>query len=467
MAALRPLPALLVTALLAAGCASPLPPAAELPEPPVQFLRQAGQEPVDARWWQRFADPTLIALLTQLDAGNLELRQALTRVELARAGAAAQASRGLPILNLSASASDARSDLPEAVKQRGQADARALRAGLELQWEIDLFGAARAARRAADFDAEAAVAGLAGARLLLQTEVASHYLQWQSARQRSAQLQALVVVQAEQLALLERRRAEGLTGEAERRGAVAELQALRAQQPALRLVQQHAEHRIALLLGRSASQPVAELASAPIALPAVPPLPPGQPAELLLRRPDLRAASARAGAERQRAEGAQAERWPRLLLGAVWGGQDLRLNGLDLAPAAFQNVALAFAAPLFNAGRLQAIAEAQAAAARGAELAQQQSWLTALAEVESALAALQASQDREALLAEQRDAREAQQRHAERLLAEGQSGRAPLLAARRGVWAAEIELSQARLASALDALQLSRAIAGGWQPETP
>jgi len=467
MAALRLLPAVLAVALLAAGCASPLPPAAALPDPPPRFLRQAGPEPVDARWWQRFADPTLIALLRQLDAGNLELRQALARVEQARAGATAQASRGLPLINFSASASDARSDLPDTVKQRGQADARALRAGLELQWEIDLFGAARAARRAADFDADAAAAGLAGARLLLQTELASHYLQWQSARQRGAQLQALVDLSAEQLTLLERRRAEGLAGEAERRGAVAELQALRAQQPALRLAQQHAEHRIALLLGGSASQPVAALQTAAMALPVVPPLPAGQPAELLLRRPDLRAAAARAGAERQRADVAQAERWPRLLLGAVWGGQDLKLNGLDLAPAAFQNVALAFAAPLFNAGRLQAVADAQAAAARGAELAQQQTWLTALAEVESALAALQASQAREALLVDQRDAREAQQRHAQQLLDQGQSGRAPLLAARRGLVAADLELSQARLASALDALQLSRAIAGGWQPETP
>jgi outer membrane protein TolC len=301
--------------------------------------------------------------------------------------------------------------------------------------------------------------------LLVQTELAFHYLQWQGARVRQQQLQSLIDAQHHQVLLTERRWVEGLGTALDVDAVQAERAVLLAQAPSLVLLQQHSEHRMAVLLGRTASQALPELQTAALALPQVPAFAPGQPADLLLRRPDLLAASAKAVSDAAKADERAADRWPKLYLAALLGRQDLRLNGLDLAPVGFQNVALAFTAPLFNAGRLQAQADAARAQSQASELAQQHAWLTALQEVESALAALEASRLRQTEQAQQVQARERLHAHAGRLFAQGLSGRGPLLNAQRGLYAAQLEWSQARLNTALDAVQLAKALGGGWALE--
>jgi NodT family efflux transporter outer membrane factor (OMF) lipoprotein len=461
------LPAVLMAAsLLLAACSSSPPSQAVAPASSERFLRASDANAFDCGWWRRFADPTLQALLDEAQRSNLDVQQAITRVQQARAGALAQGSRLLPTLSLGGSASDARSDLPEAVK-RGQPDTRALRAALDLQWELDLFGAARAAHRAAQAEELAAQAGVDGARLLLSSELAQQYLQWQSARIRQQQLAALLAAQASLLQHAEQRRAQGVSSALQVEAEQAELQALRQQAPLLRLLQQNSEHRIALLLGRSPSQPVPALLQAPLALPEVPTIAPGQPLALLQRRPDLRAAQARLEAASARADERRLDRYPKLFLAGLLGRQDLRLNGLDLAPSPFQNIALAFALPLFNGGRLEAQAEAARAQASGFDLAQQQAWLTALQEVESALATLQAGREREQAFQLQLQAREQTQRHAERLHRVGLSAHMSLLQAERGLQAARLELSQAQLDTTLNAVQLAKALGGGWTLENP
>lgn len=468
---MRPLLAGLALLLLTA-CASPGP-RAERDLAGALPLRYASALPADlpstdAAWWQQFADPGLRALLVELDAGNLSLRQQLERVQQARAGASAQGARGWPQLGVNGSLSDARSELPQAVKRAGQPDVRAARLTLDLQWEIDLFGAAAAGRRAAEADMQAAAAARDGARLLLQTELAGYYLAWQSARRRLPLLDALIASQQASLQIAQRRAREGLASGLELQAESAALAALQARRPALQLLRETSAHAIALLLGRPAGQALPALQAVealPASLPSAPPLQPGQPAELLLRRPDLRAAAARSQGEAERATQAQAERWPRLLLAGFWGRQDLRLNGADLAPAPFQQLALAFAAPLFSAGRLQGAADAQAAAARAAALGEQQAVLTALAEVESALQQRQAGEAQRDALAAQAQARQAQQAHVQQLLAQGGLGRGPWLAAGRARLDAELALESAELATRLDALQLAKALGGGWKLE--
>jgi NodT family efflux transporter outer membrane factor (OMF) lipoprotein len=455
------LPATLLAAALLVACSTtPAPPAPA--QAPARFLR-ADAAAFDARWWQQLNDPLLERLLAAAQSDNLDIAQALARLRAARAGAEAQGTRQMPSLALNASASNSESGLPEAVK-RGQPDTRALRGALELQWELDLFGAARAAQRAARAEADAAEAGVQGARLLVQTELAGHYAQWQSARLRLQSLDALLDQQHGLVRLAERRAAEGQAARLDLESLHGEAATLQAQRAPLQLLQQHSEHRLALLLGRPASAPLPELQDSAAALPAVPPLAPGQPLALLLRRPDLAAAEAQAQAARARADERQAERWPRLALQLLWGRQDLRLNGADLAPSPYRFAALAFAQPLFNAGRLQQVAEAADAQADGARLQQHQAWLTALAEVESALAGLHASREREGLLREQLIAAERLAAHTQRLASEGLTGRSPLLAAQKNRHAAQLALLQARTQTLLDALQLMKALGGTWSP---
>lgn len=449
-------------ALLAlTGCATPVPttPPA-LPAFGAAFAGARAAEPgaLDAATWRGFDDPALEALVARARTANHDVRIAAERLRQARAGATAQASRLLPTLALTGSASDQRSGLPADVK-RGSPDTRALRGALDLGWEVDIAGAARAAADAAALDALAAGAGVEGAQLIATTEVARHYLIWQGARVRLQQLEALLATQRDTARLTRSRLDAGQASRFDLARAEGEVAQLAAQLPPLRTLVDVSAHQIAVLLGEA---PGALRLDAAAGLPAVPVLTPGQPAELLQRRPDLRAAEATLRAESARRRESEADLWPKFFLAAVLGRQDLRLNGLDLAPVRYSNLALAFTAPLFNAGRLQAAVERQSARERVATLQYERAVLSALQDAENSLAQLRDERARgDALLAALQSRRDAL-RHAQSLHREGQIDLLTLLDAQRGLIAAELAVSDHQTQLALSTVQLVRALGGGW-----
>ena len=139
------LPAVLA-ALLLAGCSTPAPAPVSPPASVGAVYREAPPprpDALEAATWRGFGDPALEALLARARSANLDVRIAAQRVQQAQAGSRAAASRLRPGLSLTASASDQRSGLPDEVK-RGSPDTRAFRAGLELGWELDVFGSAGA-----------------------------------------------------------------------------------------------------------------------------------------------------------------------------------------------------------------------------------------------------------------------------------------------------------------------------------
>jgi NodT family efflux transporter outer membrane factor (OMF) lipoprotein len=420
---------------------------------------------LDAGTWRGFGDPALENLIALARTANLDVRIAQQRVRQARAGSVAAASRLLPTVALTGSASDQRTGLPADVK-RGSPDTRALRGALDLGWELDVFGAARAAADAAELDALAADSGVATAQWLVTTEVARQYLVWQGARLRLQQLQALLKAQQDTERLTRSRETEGQASRFEVARAAGDVESLAAQLPALQTLVAVTEAQIKVLLGKApgADLPALDQRSSP-KLPQVPVLAPGQPIELLQRRPDLQAAERQLRAEGARLRESQADRWPRLVLGAVFGQQDLRLNGLDLSPVRYSNVALAFTAPLFNAGRLQAAVERQSARERIAALQYERAVLGALQDVENSLVALAHERERADRLAAAVQRRREGLRHAQLLHREGQIDLLQLLDAQRGLIAAELAETESRTQQALGAVQLVKALGGGWVAE--
>lgn len=454
--------------LLAAACAACSTPTAPTP-PDLGFAgeRFAKSEPlvseaVNASTWRGFGDPALEGLIAQARSANFDVRIAQQRVRQARAGSRAAASRLLPSIALTGSASDQRTGLPAEVK-RGSPDTRALRGAIDLGWELDLFGAARAAADAAELDALAADAGVETAQWLATTEMARQYLVWQGARLRLQQLQRLLQAQQDTERLTRSREAGGLASRFDVARAAGEVQSLAAQLPPLQTLVTVTEAQIKLLLGQSPGADLPALRPRnPPWLPQVPVLAPGQPIELLQRRPDLRVAEKQLLAEAARLRESQADQWPRLFLGAVLGQQDLRLNGLGLSPARYSNIALAFTAPLFNAGRLRAAVERQSARERTATLQYERAVLGALQDVENSLVALAQERERSTLLAAAVDSRREGLWHAQSLHREGQIDLLQLLDAQRGLIAAELAATDSRTQHALGAVQLVKALGGGW-----
>jgi len=428
---------------------------------------QAEGAAAGAAWWVAWGDSTLTTLVEEALGANQDITIALQRVAQARAGADAQASRLWPAVGVQASASNSNSGLPAPVKQ-GIPDTRALRAGIDVAWEIDLAGGVRAARDAAQADTTAAAAGVQGARLLVASEVARQYFVLRSAHERLRIVQALAKAQRDTTSRVESRLREGLASAFDLDRARAEADALDAQVPALRMLVGTTQTKLAVLLGRNPSARVVD-ADNGFAWPVARAIAAGQPSELLRRRPDLVAAEARVGAEALRTAEARAQYWPKLFLSALVGREDLRLNALDLAPVHFSNVALAFAMPIFNAGRIDAGVRVQSARADEALLVWQKAVLLAVQEVEDSLLVRSQEAERSAALALTVEHRRRSLQRAESLQREGQIDLLGLLDVQRSVLASELALSESRLQQALADVQLYKALGGGFpmtQPST-
>jgi NodT family efflux transporter outer membrane factor (OMF) lipoprotein len=414
-----------------------------------------------ARWWSSFGDPVLATWVDRALENNHDVAAAVQRVMAARAGLDAQASRLWPTLQLQGSALRSSSGLPEVVKQ-GQPDTRALRLGLDLSWEIDLAGGVRAARDAASADAQSAQAGVIGARLLVASEVARQYFVWRSATEQLGIVQSLAKTQRETARLVEVRQREGQASLFDLDRARAEADTLEAQLPPLGTLIGVSQNRLAVLMGANPSL-LLTVSNAPFIWPAVRQIVPGQPSQLLQRRPDLVAAEARFAAETLRGQEARAQWWPKLFLSAITGRQDLQLNALDLAPVRYSSVALALATPIFNAGRIEAGIQAQSARAQAALHAWQQSVLVAVQEVEDSLLAQAQERQRAETLGKALMNRQRSLQHAQRLLREGQIDLLALLDVQRSVLAGEMALSTSRLQVQLDTVQIFKALGGGFQ----
>ena len=277
---------------------------------PAEFRGLPGSRGVELsdQWWASFNDALLAELVERALASNHDIAAALQRVKAARAGTDIQGSRLWPAVGLQATTLRSSSGLPDVVKQ-GQPDTKALRLGLDLSWEVDLAGGVRAARDAAAEDARRAQAAAVGAQLLVASEVARQYFLWRGATDQLRIVSALANAQSDTAELVQGRQREGQASAFDLDRARAEAAALQTQIPPLRTLIGASQNRLAVLMGVNPSATPPDSAQ-PFIWPVVRLIAPGQPSQLLQRRPDLVAAEARFFAETMRSQEARAQWWP-------------------------------------------------------------------------------------------------------------------------------------------------------------
>ena len=194
---------------------------------------------------------------------------------------------------------------------------------------------------------------------------------------------------------------------------------------------------------------------------------PGQPADLLQRRPDLLAAQAQLDAANARRQQAKAEWFPRLLLSAVFGRESVDLNAMSLGPARFSNAAALLAMPVFNAGRTQAINDIAKSGQSEAVLRYEDAIVRALEDVENTLTALGDERQRARELQTAAQAADAAYGHAQSLYSRGQIDLLPLLDAQRTRLSVRVSATDSNTQLLLDSVQLYKALGGGWQVFEP
>lgn len=450
-------------ALLLQGCAHRAPVASETPGAAlpvawnaplpagVAVLPQADDL---ARWWERFGDPQLSALVAQALQAHPSALSAQAALRQARAQARVQAAGMLPDVSLSGSAQRSRS---------GGQTGNSFQVGLDAGWEPDLFGRLDAGVQASEADARAAQASLEQVHVSLSAEVALQYISLRSLQQRLAIAQRNLETQQQTLQITDWRVQAGLATSlvAEQARAAAEQTA--AQVPQLQASLAQARHALAVLTGQAPAALDAALA-APQAVPQ-----PSQalaldiPADTLRQRPDVRVAQERVQAALARVSQADAARYPSLRLSGSLGLRALTLGAMGDSASLVHSLLGSVAVPLFDGGATQAQVQVQQAALEQARQAYQLAVLTALKEVEDALVALQGEAARLAHLQQAAQAAGNAALLAQQRYASGLIDFASVLETQRTQLATQDALatSQANLGS--NHVRLFKALGGGWQ----
>jgi multidrug efflux system outer membrane protein len=463
--ALRPAAAALAALAWAlAGCTTPV--AKTQVDVPTTFAAAAAPaeaEP-EVAWWRSFNDPVLAELVQRAARENRDVKIAAERLATARSGVTVSRSFLAPSVSAVGQAADKSSGYSDAIKQLTP-DTKAGSAGLQVSWELDVSGRLRAGARAAAADALAAEHGVRGVRLLVVSDVATHYFTLVGALRQLDTLRTISAAHDETLRLVQAKLRVGLATPFDVERARTEAEAARAQIPPLETVAAVSRHRIAVLTGDQAFN-AARIDPWRGAV-GVPEIATGQPVTLLQRRPDVLALMAQLDAANARRQQAAAEWFPRLLLDASFGRQNVELNSMGLGSARFSNVAALLSMPIFNAGRTRALNDIAESGQREAVLRAEDGIVRALEDVENALVALKSERQRSTSLDVAASSADAALGRAQSLYDRGQIDLLPLLDAQRarlGVRLAANESSTRRL---LDSVQLFKALGGGWQAFEP
>jgi multidrug efflux system outer membrane protein len=415
-------------------------------------------------WWTIFGDPTLDALVREALANNVDAAVAAARVAEARALARIAGADLWPQVGLEAGASRGQgSRLVDPSQPLDGATRNEFYARGVVSYEIDLWGRYAHASGAARDRLLAAELGRDAFRLSLSGETARAYFALAAAIAQHGQARETLANREESLRIERLRFDGGESDEITFRRVEAEVATARAALHTFELEIERRQNVLGLLLGRAPRelveqkvlpQTLAEASS--VAL-----LPAGLPAEVLTRRPDIRAAEAQLAAAAGDVSSARAALLPSISLTGVLGSASPELDDLFSGPAELWSVAGGLLQPVFQGGRLQADVERQRALLeqRRAEYARtvQQAFREVLdgLQGQSSLRQVEAANvARVAALQRATDLAELQYRAGEIAFIE-------LLDVRRSLFAAEIELVSARREALVGTVDLALALGGG------
>jgi multidrug efflux system outer membrane protein len=223
------------------------------------------------------------------------------------------------------------------------------------------------------------------------------------------------------------------------------------------------ENVLGVLIGRT-PRDLAGQRILPRALPtqaAVPRLPAGLPADVLARRPDVRASEAQIAAAAGDVGAARAALLPGISLTGTYGSASLELDDLLTNPTDVWSVAGTLLQPIFQGGRLRSNLARTRALQQQRQAEYAGTVQRAFREVLDGLQGQDSLRALEAARAAQVVALRRATDLAELRYSEGEITYLELLDVRRGLFAAEIELIAARRAALTNTVDLSLALGGG------
>ncbi|MFJ4395061.1 efflux transporter outer membrane subunit [Pseudomonas sp. NPDC089396] len=414
-------------------------------------------------WWKQFDDPVLNQLVQASLDGNRDLRLAFARLKSARAIRDDAANDQLPVVTSRVSSEIGKGQIPGQTDQRVNSERYDL--GLDMAWELDLFGRIQRQIEASEAQEAAAQADLQQLQVSLIAELVDAYGQLRGAQLREKIAVANLKTQEESRNITVTLRDAGVGNELDVVRADARLAGVEATVPQLQAEQARARHRIATLLGQRPDALSVDLS--PKALPAIAKaLPVGDPGELLRRRPDIRSAERQLAAATANVGVATADLFPRVSLSGFLGFTAARGSQIGSAAANAWALGPSITWAAFDLGSVRARLRGAKADAEGALASYEQQVLLALEESANAFSDYDKTQQRLLSLMRQSDASRKAAELASVRYREGTVDYLVLLDAERERLSAEDAQAVGEVELYRGIVSIYKALGGGWQPET-
>jgi outer membrane protein, multidrug efflux system len=457
-------PAMLLAASCAVGPSYQAPHAA----PAVVQNAQSGQfvaRSPEALWWQEFGDAELDDLVRRALAANLDLRSAYDHVRAARAVFVERKFDYAPHVQLQGSYSHFDEQQPGFGAARINAQSDSL--GFDAAWEIDLFGHTRRSVEAARADLGVEQANYQDAQVTVAAEVARNYFELRGSQKRLSVARENLGTEHQTLELTQLLDQTGRGSELDVQRSRARLKATEATIPPLEAGEKQAGYRLAVLLGERPGTLDQELKPAAVATYAKA-LPIGDTAELLRRRPDVRAAERQLAAATARVGVATADLFPRVnvtgFIGFLSGDVGRLFSTTSDNNARAWSVTPTVSWAALDMGSVRARLRASEAQSDAAAANYEKVVLTALEDTENSFVAYGAQQTQLKSLNEQAQASRRAAEIADTQYREGVADFLVLLDAQRTQLDAEDSVAQAQTAVNVSVVAIYKALGGVGQP---
>ena len=473
--------ALLLAVLSLAACAAgpryrvpkPDEPAAFAAQPQNSMQPAAAAADIDlGSWWKSLNDPELDSLVERAVKSNLDLQIALDRLQQARTYEAVVLGHALPEVDATgAAAKGTGSDLARGRAEQGLVSADNTSGlqhintivGFDAVWELDLFGKFRREFEAARADAQGARAARNDVLTAVVADVVRAYIDLRGLQLRAGILRQAGVLLEESLRIVRIRYERGITNELDVALATRELATLQSQIAPVEAQISAAQYSLAVLIGEYPEKMVSEL-SAPNLIPSMPAAAaPGVPLDLLKRRPDIQQAERQLAAATARIGVATANLFPQVGLVGSIGSEG---QGLGTAPSMAKHIwsfGPAAIWPILDFGALDAQVDIADLDARSKLAQYRKAILNAVQEVDTAMTAYQADQQR---LQKLGDAVVAGQRAVDLANARYERGLTDFLNvvdAERQFYELQEQYAEGQVAQGDEFVKLYKSLGGGWQ----
>lgn len=423
-------------------------------------------------WWKTFSDPILNGLIDEAIADNLDLKQALQRIRVARTQRTQAVAAGLPSLSAHSTASRRLNNFTSPTGTAGATGGaifgignrliNIFQSGFDAQWELDLFGGIRRTVEAAEATIESETENRRAIMVSLLGEVASQYITLRANQQLLVVVDDNLITQQDTLHLTRARQTAGLASVLDVAEAEAQVNATAAERPLYQNQIKLAVHALSVLLDRTPGELSQRLQQTAAIPQPITPVAADLPSELLRRRPDIRSTERQLAAANAEIGAAVAAQYPRINLAAFIGLQNTDITDFTVLGKSW-SMASTLAFPIFNWGSIKANIESKKARHEELLYAYRATVLNAFKEVEDALASLEQERQRHAQLQKAESADRLALGLAQERYRNGLTAFLEVLIAQRALLARRLALIESEAKLAGQRVALYKALGGGWQ----